>query len=606
MARIYGTNGFDTLIGGTANDTIDGGPAPDPSTDTGDDLLKGGGGDDRIRGHDGADSLHDGATGNDTLAGGLGDDKLYSSGGIDHLQGGYGYDVAYFDRSDAIAALTFVLVDAAIPAAILGDGTKLVGVEAFHIRTGSGDDRLDVHAARGDHTLLGGNGSDSLTGSDGADRLSGDDGSDALFGGDGADRLRGDDGSDTLFGDDGADRLRGGNGDDSLRAGDDASGDTLAGSAGNDTLLGGDGSDSLTGGEGSDSLNASGGLDSLAGGPGDDVYWFDAPDDIADTVSEAADGGIDEVVVAFRRVEAPFSYHMPLGVEKLTLIGAVGISIELIGNESDNTITFSERIGSPNFLPGFLDGGDGEDSLSGSRGSDTLIGDAGDDTLFGGDGDDLLQGGDGNDQYAVNAFARDNDTIIDTGGVDTVRVTLSYTLPSGIENLRLASRRSSDADGTGNEGDNSIIAFFNVANLLKGLEGDDSLTGGGGDDTLLGGLGGDLLDPGFDADVIRFDSAAEGGDLVASYAGSDDSVEISAAGFGGGLVAGMDLVATGRYAENATGTATSAAGVGQFVLDTTTGVLRWDVDGTGAAAAMDIVDITGATGWAGTEIVAVA
>jgi Ca2+-binding RTX toxin-like protein len=159
--------------------------------------------------------------------------------------------------------------------------------------------------------------------------------------------------------------------------------------------------------------------------------------------------------------------------------------------------------------------------------------------------------------------------------------------------------------GTGNTAANNVVGNT-AANLLSGLAGNDTLDGGTGNDTLAGGLGADRLTGGTGADAIRYASAAEGGDTILSYSGLEDSIEVSAAGFGGGLVAGMNLVATGRYAQNATGQATSAAGVGQFVLETDTGLLWWDADGSGAGVGVVIAGIAGAANWAGTEITLVA
>lgn len=56
---------------------------------------------------------------------------------------------------------------------------------------------------------------------------------------------------------------------------------------------------------------------------------------------------------------------------------------------------------------------------------------------------------------------------------------------------------------------------------------------------------------------------------------ADDAVVVSAAGFDAGLVAGMELLAAGRYKENGLGVATQTAG-GVFVFDTARSLLLWD------------------------------
>ena len=70
-------------------------------------------------------------------------------------------------------------------------------------------------------------------------------------------------------------------------------------------------------------------------------------------------------------------------------------------------------------------------------------------------------------------------------------------------------------------------------------------------------------------------------------------MQVSASGFGGGLVAGMNLAATGRFITNTSGVANSAAGIGQFVYETDVGRLWWDADGTGAGARVSIATFTG-------------
>jgi Ca2+-binding RTX toxin-like protein len=130
-------------------------------------------------------------------------------------------------------------------------------------------------------------------------------------------------------------------------------------------------------------------------------------------------------------------------------------------------------------------------------------------------------------------------------------------------------------------------------NLLSGGFGNDTLIGGGGNDTLIGGAGADSLVGGEGADMFRFDLPNHGGDQVTDFRSLDDQVLVRASGFGGGLAAGMDLGTTGRFAANDTGATTSAAGVGQFVLDTSNGRLLWDADGTGGAVGVHLATFGG-------------
>ncbi|MGJ8619979.1 MAG: beta strand repeat-containing protein, partial [Methylophilaceae bacterium] len=85
---IEGTNGGETLNGGTGNDVIDGLGGNDTlNGNNGNDLLFGGAGNDTLNGGAGNDVLNGGA-GNDVLVGGTGSDVLYGGAGNDTMTGG--------------------------------------------------------------------------------------------------------------------------------------------------------------------------------------------------------------------------------------------------------------------------------------------------------------------------------------------------------------------------------------------------------------------------------------------------------------------------------------------------------------------------------------
>jgi Ca2+-binding RTX toxin-like protein len=128
-----------------------------------------------------------------------------------------------------------------------------------------------------------------------------------------------------------------------------------------------------------------------------------------------------------------------------------------------------------------------------------------------------------------------------------------------------------------------------AGNLLSGLAGNDTLYGGAGNDTLIGGLGADRLYGEAGADVIRYLSASEGGDTIYGFVPGEDAIELSAAGFGGGLSAG--LLAANRFVTNTTGAANAARG--QFIYETDAGKLWWDADGTGAGAKIAVATFAG-------------
>jgi Ca2+-binding RTX toxin-like protein len=133
--------------------------------------------------------------------------------------------------------------------------------------------------------------------------------------------------------------------------------------------------------------------------------------------------------------------------------------------------------------------------------------------LNGGTDADSLDGGDGNDLYIVDNVG--DVVVADSGGIDTVEASISYTLAAALENLGLTG--TGDLDGTGNGTDNVIVGNDNN-NVLTGLEGNDTLNGGAGDDMLDGGAGADDLDGGDGNDLYIVDRVA---DAVADSGGLD-------------------------------------------------------------------------------------
>jgi Ca2+-binding RTX toxin-like protein len=199
-----------------------------------------------------------------------------------------------------------------------------------------------------------------------------------------------------------------------------------------------------------------------------------------------------------------------------------------------------------------LDGGAGNDSLNGGGGNDRLMGGDGNDTLDGaGGGADVMEGGSGDDTYLLYASSQVaiEDSDGESGGVDTIISSFSYTLGFGFENLTL---NGYGIDGTGNGLDNTLTGSnsSNGDNILKGLDGDDTLFGQGGSDKLLGGKGDDTLDGGLGEDrlgggggddAFLFATRKESGDIITDWSnelGNNDRILIDVSGFKGGLDAG--------------------------------------------------------------------
>ena len=227
-----------------------------------------------------------------------------------------------------------------------------------------------------------------------------------------------------------------------------------------------------------------------------------------------------------------FVQQDPLGFQYIQdSLDGNAIKLKLIVDSRD--ATFSGTSGDDHLLGGstndVLYGIDGHDTLTGGTGEDVLFGGAGNDTLDGGSGTDWMYGGVGDDTYFVNVttetvFERD---VLNEGN-DTVRSTVVWTLGVNFENLVLGG--TTNFNGTGNVGDNSLTGNTGV-NSLFGLEGADQLFGGQGNDYLFGGDGNDILNGG------------AGQDWMYSGIGDDTYVIESASDWvGEGSNAGRDTI----------------------------------------------------------------
>jgi Ca2+-binding RTX toxin-like protein len=126
-------------------------------------------------------------------------------------------------------------------------------------------------------------------------------------------------------------------------------------------------------------------------------------------------------------------------------------------------------------LPGQNDAlfGDADNNhLDGLDGSDALFGGLGHDVLDGGTGADRMAGGDDHDTYLVDELG---DSVLELAnqGTDKVISSVSYTLPTHVENGELVG--SADINLTGN----------GANNVLQGNTGSNVLNGGAGTDTVL-------------------------------------------------------------------------------------------------------------------------
>ena len=592
LLTLDGGSGNDTLSGGSAADTLIGGE--------GNDVVAGGLGNDIVRLGTGNDVYtHRQLSGFDTVEGGfnfdrliyetLGDVLISRDGGrvrfdedigtdlldmagverIDIVTGGLGGGVSIGNlestgvirvRVDAAASLVvegerqtnlFVAATAGNDTIVLttaGNDVTIGGLpwliefldvgsgNGLQFGTGDGNDTLDTSGLTfplGRFFVNLGKGDDLFIATESRDTISGDEGTDTVV-------YSGSDRSVAV------DLAKGGGigGDaeeDSYTDVENVTGssfaDIIGGSIAGNALTGGGGDDQLFGRGGSDTLVGGTGVDRTDGGTGDDTHRVDNG---ADIVVERFGEGSDTVLTSV-------SYVLTDAMHVEILNAAVATATTPI-------------------------------SLTGNVRSNSLTGNSGANLLDGGGGADTMRGGRGNDVYVVDNL---DDKVVEssaTGGIDTVRSSVSFVLGAHLDNLTLTG--AATANGTGNDAANTLVG--NIANnVLRGGPGVDKLSGDRGADTLSGGRGNDSLTGGGGADDFLFDSPlgpAANVDRIEDFGTGADRILLDRAIFTG-------IAANGVLDASAFALGTAAGDASDRILyDSATGRIFYDADGTGSAA----------------------
>jgi Ca2+-binding RTX toxin-like protein len=496
---IYGYSGYDTLDGGSGADTMIGGTEDDTyivdnagdvvteNVNEGTDNVKSSitytlgtdlenltlTGDAAINGT--GNTLNNYILGNsavNTLTGGDGADTLDGGEGADKLIGGLGNDLYIVDNTgDTITETSKGATDSVQSSVTytLGayvENLTLTGTAAIN---GTGNTLNNILTGNGaDNTLTGGAGNDTLDGGVGADTLIGNAGNDTYIVDNDGDVV-------TEIASAGTDLVQ--------IQGSSVVSYTLGNNVENLTLIGGSNATGnslanvITGNWANNIINGGAGADKMIGGNGDDIYIVD---NVKDVITENLNEGTD-------LVQSSVTFTLSANVENLTLTGTSAIN------------------GTGNALHNYINGNGANNTLTGNDGSDTLDGGIGADNLVGGAGDDT---------YIIDN-AGDIVTERSGYGTDTVVSSISYTLPSNVENLILMG--TSAINGTGNTLSNYIIGNSAV-NILAGGDGNDTLDGGAGNDTISGGVGEDSLYGGEGNDSLSGDA---GNDLLVGDLGND-------------------------------------------------------------------------------------
>jgi Ca2+-binding RTX toxin-like protein len=512
------------VIGTSGNNTLTG--------TAGNDIILGLGGNDTLNGGTGDDRL-DGGAGNDTLVAATGD-------GNDTLIGGAGTDT--YTLAATTAAATVNLTTGTSTSAATGADT-LTGIENV---TGSqgGDTITDSNVA---NVLVGGGGQDTfiMVGDNVRDTIDGVGAGNAIdysaatanltvtlgngvvVGGTGSNNAN----SDVISN---IDSFTGGSGNDSITG--DAAANTLIGGAGNDTLTGLGGADTLNGGAGNDTLVATvnDGNDTLNGGGGTDTYVLSGTTAAANV-----------------NLTTGASTSAQTGTDSLTNIENV------TGSQGGDTITDSS-------VANVLTGGGGADTF-------VMTNDNVKDTVDGAGGTNTVDYSAATANLTVN-LTNSPTTVVGSGTTaatsDSIANITNVTGGSGNDTLT----GNNAANVLVGNGGNDTLSGGGGADTLNGGAGTDTLNGGTGNDTLIGGAGADSLTGGGGTDTFDFnattDSTVAAHDVVQDFTTGTDNLDFST----------IDANA------NVGGNQAFAFSPVEGAAITAAGQLRYDVQGTGAAA----------------------
>lgn len=460
-----------------------------------------------------ADNLLMGLAGNDTLDG---------AGGNDTLIGGAGNDIYVVDSTqDTVTEMATEgtdLVRASVDFT-LGANVENLTMTNTGLASGRGNELANLLAA----SIAG----SRLYGMAGNDILTGGAGNDVLDGGAGIDTMTGGLGNDTYVVDSATDAISESNGQgvDEVQAYFTY---TLGSTFENLTLLGnaaingtGNGLNNvIVGNSANNIIDGGNGDDTMIGGAGDDTYMVNASGGWEHVV-EAANGGVDTVIVDLNAylnsgpgVGTRGVHHMGENVENVIVSGRTPTAVG--GNALDNHII----------------GGLGDDNLFEYEPEDYDVWYS-DDTFDGGPGADRMAGGYGNDTYYVDNAG---DLVLDNSpGYDRVFSSVTYSLyPSyagdGIDEITLTGSANISATAT------------EIANQMFGNSGNNTLLGEGGNDFLDGGAGNDILNGGTGVDTYLY---TNGGGLDTIIDTADGNVVRFGAGIAAASTAARSSIVSG-------------------------------------------------------------
>ncbi len=494
--------------------------------------LLGQAGDESITGTEGTDNIY-GFDGNDTLNGGGGGDYLYGGAGADIINGGDGNDNIYITGTDALGdqydggtGTDYLRMDADVTFNMANTFTNLTAIISggFNILSEvNGGFDLTGQTISGGRFLYGNTGNETITGSESADNI---------YGGDGNDTINGGEGNDDIYGGAGSDILNGGEGTNEyfIGAGSENLGDVYIGGTGADyiymseatdfnsansftdidrlytggfninlvagttisflgiqmvgasNIYGTASTETITGSISADSFYGGAGADVIIGGDGNDDFYVGGTDALGVTF----DGGNDSDDI---QLLSDASFNTTSTFTNFERIVTNGFNINIV---SGSTVSFAGITAS------------GVVNIYGAAGTETITGTESGDNIYAGDGADIINGGAGNDNFWVSGTESLGDVYDGGAGTDYVRLSADSQFNSANSFTNLTSivtngfnmyvtsgstvdfssmTRNGAGETYGAAGNETIIGFSNT-NVLHGLGGADTMTGGTGNDSF--------------------------------------------------------------------------------------------------------------------------
>ncbi|MFM7087268.1 MAG: calcium-binding protein [Cyanobium sp.] len=196
----------------------------------------------------------------------------------------------------------------------------------------------------------------------------------------------------------------------------------------------------------------------------------------------------------------------------------------------------------------------------------------------------VVQDAPGNDMLDIAAVGRSADTFFSIDSVMNLAPTTTHLILLGSAAIR----------GSGNSLNNRLIGNKG-SNVLDARAGNDVIVAAAGMDTLIGGIGIDTLTGGGDSDTFRFNTSPNtttNRDVITDFSSGFDTLSFSRSVYAGFPSTATTVGAT-QFRSGA-GVTTASSSSQRFIYDTSTGILRFDRDGSLNAVAPIQVAVLGA------------